>query len=88
MIYDTTIEIFYPLSVSFISWGTHKIKFLNGIDYNEFWSVFTTDSSLANYLRMPIMGDNRRRVFLLLYLNAYGKTEIAALAQEGFLVFS
>jgi len=34
-----------------------------------------------------MIGDNKSRVFLYLYLNAKGKTEMAALAHDTFLVF-
>ncbi len=70
IIYDTTTAILSPDSVSFISWGIHKIKFLYGIDYIADWRALTIESSLASYLQMFMIGDNNKRVFLHLYLNA------------------
>jgi len=45
------------------------------------------DSSFGNYLQILIIGAKSKRVFLHLYLNAYGNTEIADFAHETFLVF-
>lgn len=88
IILKTAVAIFVPDSVSFINWGNHKIRFLYGIASRESVRAFTTESSSDSYLQMFIIGDNSRRVFLHLYLSAYGKTAMADFAQEGFFVFS
>lgn len=50
-------------------------------------NVDTIDYSFACYFRILIIGERSSRVFLYLYLKAYGKTEIALLAQLTCFVF-